>query len=74
MSVHLKTEFDIDHETAPAIRRKLEWASREKLIRSFSCRPLAGEGDQLVSIEWWDPIDEPVMFSRAHDKRGTRSA
>jgi hypothetical protein len=72
--VHVKTEFDADIEIVPTIRRKLEWAAREKLIRSFSCRSLSGEGDHLVSIEWWDPIDEPVMFSRAHDKRGTRSA
>lgn len=69
-----RTEFDADPALVPTIQRKLEWAVREKLIRSFSCRPRSESGVHSVGIDWWDPIDEPVAFMRAHDKRGTRSA
>jgi hypothetical protein len=57
-----------------AIQHRLEWAARQKLIRAFRCEPSPEALVHRVTIEWWDPIDEPVLFSRAHDQRGTASA
>ena len=67
------TEFLADESLVVAITSKLAWAERRKLIRRFTCTPTA---DRLhaVTIDWWDPIDEPLGFVRAHDKSGTGSA
>ena len=68
------TEFLADQSVLPTIKLKLAWAERRKLIRRFTCTPTADGAVHTVTIHWWDPIDEPLGFVRAHDKSGTGSA
>jgi hypothetical protein len=67
------TRFHAEESVLGTIRQRLEWAERQRLIRSFTCDP-STPSPTVVTIEWWDPIDEPVQFTRAHDHRGTGSA
>jgi hypothetical protein len=68
------TRFHAEESVLEAIRHRLEWAERQKLIRSFTCEPSTDPPVHVVVIDWWDPIDQPVHFTRAHDHRGTGSA
>ena len=70
----LMSEFLADQSVLATIKQKLEWAERRKLIRRFTCTPTADGAVHAVTIHWWDPIDEPSGFVRAHDKNGTGSA
>lgn len=68
------TMFLADESVLPTIKLKLEWAERRKLIRRFTCTPTEDDAVHAVTIDWWDPIDEPTGYVRAHDKNGTASA
>ncbi len=68
------TTFSADTRTLPKVKNKLQWAARHKLIRGFTCTATPDPDAEIVTIEWWDQIDQPVYFSRAHDKGGTASA
>jgi hypothetical protein len=68
------TRFNAEQSALEPIRHRLKWAARQRLIRSFTCEASFVAPFHLVVIQWWDPIDEPVKFTRAHVQRGTGSA
>ena len=67
------TNFVVEPAVVAAIKDKLEWAARQKLIRHFTCTPSAQSAAHSITIEWWDPVDDPRLFARSHDKHGTGS-
>jgi len=67
------TKFVADATAFATIKDRLEWAARQKLIRQFTCTPRSLDAAHTITIEWWDPVDHPRAFSRAHDKHGTGS-
>jgi hypothetical protein len=67
------TNFVADAAAFAAIKVRLEWAARQKLIRQFTCTPLSLDAAHAITIDWWDPVEHPRAFTRAHDKRGTGS-